>query len=316
MYSPDITQASNFVKGVDQAFLVILGISFLFLIGLTFVMIWFLYRYNRKRNPVATQIHGSTKLEIIWTVVPFLLTMVMFYYGWAGWKPMTKAPKDAMEITVYGRMWNFNYEYANGRRTDTLYLPKDQPVKLNLKAMDVLHSFYIPAFRVKQDMVPGKKDNFMWFEAQKVGNYEIFCTEYCGLQHSYMYSTAKVMEAVEFEKWMTDTTLMAAEAAAMESPGANGKKIMQNIGCFACHTVDGTKLVGPSFKGIWGHEATVITGGQKRTVTVDEEYIKKSIYDPNADVVDGYMKGLMVSYQGQLKDEDIEEIIEYLKTVK
>lgn len=316
MYSPDITQASNFVKGVDQAFLVILGISFLFLIGLTVVMIWFLYRYNRKRNPVATQIHGSTKLEIIWTVVPFLLTMVMFYYGWAGWKPMTKAPKDAMEITVYGRMWNFNYEYANGRRTDTLYLPKDQPVKLNLKAMDVLHSFYIPAFRVKQDMVPGKKDNFMWFEAQKVGNYEIFCTEYCGLQHSYMYSTAKVMEVAEFEKWMTDTTLMAAEAAAMESPGANGKKIMQNIGCFACHTVDGTKLVGPSFKGIWGHEATVITGGQKRTVTVDEEYIKKSIYDPNADVVDGFMKGLMVSYQGQLKDEDIAEIIEYLKTVK
>lgn len=316
MYSPEITQASNFVKGVDQAFLVILGISFLFLIGLTVVMIWFLYRYNRKRNPVATQIHGSTTLEIIWTVVPFLLTMVMFYYGWAGWKPMTKAPNDAMEITVYGRMWNFNYEYANGRRTDTLYLSKDQPVKLNLKAMDVLHSFYIPAFRVKQDMVPGEKDNFMWFEPQREGNYEIFCTEYCGLSHSYMYSTAKVMETAEFEKWMTDTTQLAAEVVAMEAPGVVGKKIMQNIGCFACHTLDGTKLVGPSFKGVWGHEATVITGGQKRTVSVDEEYIKKSIYDPNADVVDGYMKGLMVSYQGQLKDEDITEIIEYLKTVK
>jgi cytochrome c oxidase subunit 2 len=304
MYSPEITQASNFVTGVDQAFLVILGISFLFLIGLTVVMIWFLYRYNRKRNPVATQIHGSTTLEIIWTVVPFVLTMVMFYYGWAGWKPMTKAPKDAMEITVYGRMWNFNYEYANGRRTDTLFLPKDQPVKLNLKAMDVLHSFYIPAFRVKQDMVPGKADNFMWFEAQRVGNYEIFCTEYCGLQHSYMYSTAKVMEAAEFEKWITDTTLMAAEAAALEVPGATGKKIMQNIGCFACHTIDGTKLVGPSFKGIWGAQHNVVTNGSARTVKVDEEYVKKSIYDPNADVVEGFMKGLMV------------EIIEYLKTVK
>jgi len=316
MYSPEITQASNFVKGVDQAFLVILGISFLFLIGLTVVMIWFLYRYNRKRNPVATQFHGSTSLEIIWTVVPFVLTMVMFYYGWAGWKPMTKAPKDAMEITVYGRMWNFNYEYANGRRTDTLYLPKDQPVKLNLKAMDVLHSFYIPAFRVKQDMVPGKADNFMWFEAQRIGNYEIFCTEYCGLSHSYMYSTAKVIEAADFEKWMTDTTLMAAAAAALEVPGATGKKIMQNIGCFACHSVDGTKLVGPSFKGIWGAQHSVVTKGATRTVTVDEEYVKRSIYDPNADVVEGYMKGLMVSYQGQLKDDDITQIIEYLKTVK
>jgi cytochrome c oxidase subunit II len=124
MYSQEVTQASNFVQGVDTAFLVVLGISFFFLIGLTVVMIYFIYRYNRQRNPVATQIHGSTTLEIIWTVVPFLLTMVMFYYGWAGWKPMTKAPKDAMEVTVYGRMWNFSFEYENGKRTDTLYLPK------------------------------------------------------------------------------------------------------------------------------------------------------------------------------------------------
>ena len=154
MYSSDVTQASNFVQGVDMAFLVILGISFFFLIGLTVVMLVFIYKYNNKKNPKATQIEGSVKLEIIWTVVPFLLTMLMFYYGWAGWKPMQKAPEDAMEITVYGRMWNFSFEYENGRRTDTLFLPKDQPVKLNLVAMDVLHSLYIPAFRVKQDMVP------------------------------------------------------------------------------------------------------------------------------------------------------------------
>lgn len=313
MYSPDITQASNFVEGVDRAFIVILGVSFFFLIVLTVVMIWFIYRYNRKRNPVPTQIHGSTSLEIVWTVIPFILTMVMFYYGWAGWKPMTKAPKDAYDITVVARMWNFSYEYENGMRTDTLFVPKDQPVKLNLKAMDVLHSFYIPAFRVKQDMVPNKKDNFMWFIPQKLGTYEIYCTEYCGMQHSYMLSTLKVLDRPDFEKMMSDTTKLVAVAS--DVPGAAGKKVMQNIGCFACHTVDGTKLVGPSFKGLWGHEATVITGGQKRTVVVDEDYIKKSIYDPNADVVDGFMKGLMVSYQGQLKDEDIKLIIEYLKTV-
>ncbi len=315
MYSPEITRASNFVQGVDTAFLIILGISFFFLISLTVVMIYFIYRYNKKRNPVATQIHGSTTLEIIWTVVPFLLTMVMFYYGWAGWTNMSKPPKDAMEVTVIGRMWNFSYEYGNGRRTDTLYLPKDQAVKLNLKAMDVLHSYYIPEFRVKQDMVPNKKDNFMWFIPQQVGNFDVFCAEYCGLRHSYMTSMVKVMEESDFKAWLTDTTKIAA-AAEIDSPVATGKRIMQNIGCFACHSIDGTKLVGPSFKGIWGEEQTVVTGRETRKIIVDEEYVKRSIYDPGADVVEGFMKGLMVSYQGQLTDDDIANIIEYLKTVK
>jgi cytochrome c oxidase subunit 2 len=315
MYSPDITQASNFVQGVDTAFLVILVISFFFLIGLTVVMIYFMYKYNSKRHPVATQIHGSTTLEIVWTVIPFLLTMIMFYYGWAGWKPMQKAPKDAMEVTVYGRMWNFSYEYENGKRTDTLFLPKDKPVKLNLKAMDVLHSLYIPAFRVKQDMVPNKENNFMWFEPQRAGLFEIYCAEYCGLQHSYMYSYVKVMEESDFQSFIADTAMVAA-TANIDSPGATGKRIMQNIGCFACHSIDGTKLVGPSFKGVWGAEHTVVTGKETRKVAVDEEYIKRSIYDPNADVVEGYMKGLMVSYQGQLSEDDIANIIEYLKTVK
>jgi cytochrome c oxidase subunit 2 len=314
MYSPDITQASNFVQGVDTAFLVILGISFFFLIALTVVMIYFIYKYNSKRHPVATQIHGSTTLEIVWTVIPFLLTMVMFYYGWVGWKPMQKAPKDAMEVTVYARMWNFSYEYENGKRTDTLYLPKDKPVKLNLKAMDVLHSLYIPSFRVKQDMVPNKENNFMWFEPQRIGMYEIFCTEYCGMQHSYMYSYIKVMEDSAFQSFIADTAKVAS--AEIVSPGATGKRIMQNIGCFACHTLDGTKLVGPSFKGVWGAEHSVVTGKETRKVTVDEEYVKRSIYDPNADVVEGFMKGLMVSYQGQLSEDDIANIIEYLKTVK
>ncbi|GAB1450472.1 hypothetical protein MASR2M47_05280 [Draconibacterium sp.] len=316
MFSPELTQASNFVQGVDRAFLVTLGISFFFLIALTGLMIYFIYKYNKKRHPVATQIHGSTTLEIVWTIIPLIITMVMFYYGWAGWKPMTKAPKDAMEVTVLGRMWNFSYVYENGRQTDTLYLPKDQAVKLNLEALDVVHSFYIPAFRVKQDMVPNMKNNFMWFIPQRVGTYEIFCAEYCGLQHSYMYSSVKVMEEGDFNKWLTDTAQIAALAAAMDSPGATGKKIMQNIGCFACHTIDGTRLVGPSFKGIWGEEQTVVTGKETRKVTIDEEYIKRSIYDPNADVVEGYMKGLMVSYNGQLSEDDIANIIEYLKTIK
>ena len=194
-------------------------------------------------------------------------------------------------------------------------MPKDQPVKLNLVALDVLHSLYIPAFRVKQDMVPGMKDNSMWFEPQKVGEYELFCAEYCGLQHSYMYTLVKVLEDSTFNNWLTDTTQVIL-AAEIDSPTATGKRIMQNIGCFACHSLDGTKLVGPSFKGIWGNEHTVVTGGETRTIVVDEEYIHRSIFDPNADVVEGFQKGLMVSYEGQLTEEDVENIIEYLKTLK
>lgn len=313
MYSSEITQASNFVKGVDTTFLIILGISFFFLIFLTVLMLVFIYKYNRKRNPKATQIEGSTTLEIVWTVIPLLLTLLMFYFGWAAYKPMTKAPADAMEVTVYGRMWNFMFEYENGKRTDTLYLPKNQPVKLNLVAMDVLHSLYIPAFRVKQDMVPGKENNFMWFEPQKEGTFELYCAEYCGLQHSYMYSYVKVMEDTAFQSWMVDTTLVAT--TDIESPTATGRRIMQNIGCFACHSVDGTKLVGPSFKGIWGATHTVTTGRDKREIEVDEEYIRRSVYDPNADVVEGFNRGLMLSYEGQLSEEDVENIIEYLKTL-
>ena len=314
MYSQEVSQASNFVQGVDTAFIVILGICFVFLIGLTAIMIYFIYKYNRKRNPVATQIHGSVTLEIIWTVIPFLLTIVMFYYGWAGWAPMQKAPEDSMEITVYGRMWNFNFEYENGKRTDTLFLPKDQPIKLNLVAMDVLHSLYIPAFRVKQDMVPGLENNFMWFEPQRVGIYDLFCAEYCGLQHSYMNSSVKVMEEIDFNEWLIDTTQVAN--IDIESPTATGKRIMQNIGCFACHTLDGSKLVGPSFKGVWGRTETVVSGREEREIVVDEEYVINSIYNPNADLVDGYQKGLMLSYEGQLSEDDIANIIEYLKTVK
>ena len=241
--------------------------------------------------------------------------MVMFYYGWAGWKPMTKAPDDAMEITVYGRMWNFNFEYENGKRTDTLFLPKDQPIKLNLVAMDVLHSLYIPAFRVKQDMVPGLKNNFMWFEPQRVGTFELYCAEYCGLQHSYMYTYVEVLEEEAFNDWLVDTTQVAA-GAEIDSPTATGKRIMQNIGCFACHTLDGTKLVGPSFKGIWDTQRTVVTGKETHQVLVDEAYIKSSIFDPNADIVEGFAKGLMLSYEGQLSVDDISNITEYLKTLK
>lgn len=305
--------ASNFVSGVDRAFMLILGISFLFLIGLTFTMLYFIYRYNKKKNPVATQIEGSTKLEIIWTVIPTILVLVMFYYGWVAWSPMKKVPKDTFNIKVIARMWNFTFEYENGKRTDTLFVPLNKAVKLDLVALDVIHSLYIPSFRVKEDVVPGR-EKFAWFIPQREGLYDLFCTEYCGMNHSYMLNQVKVMNEKQFSSWYVDTTKHVA--AVTDSPVANGQRIMKNIGCFACHTIDGNKLVGPSFKGMYGHKVTVETGGAEREVTVDDEYIKKSIYDPNVDVVKGFNKGLMLSYKGQLSDDDVNQIIEYLKTLK
>ncbi len=307
------TNASNFVEGVDKSFVIIMGISFVFLIGLTFTMLYFVYKYNKTKNPVATQIKGSTKLEIIWTVIPTILVLVMFYYGWAGWAPMRKAPDDSFNIKVVARMWNFTFEYENGKKTDTLFVPMNKAVKLNLNSLDVIHSLYIPSFRVKEDVVPGS-EKMIWFIAQREGLYDLFCTEYCGLNHSYMLNTVKVMPDEQFNSWYVDTTKRVE--VALDSPTENGKRIMKNIGCFACHSLDGSKLVGPSFKGVYGHEATVITGGNERVVTVDDEYIKRSIYDPNADVVKGFNKGLMLPYEGQLTDADIAQITEYLKTLK
>ena len=306
-------KASNFVTGVDNAFMLILGISFFFLIGLTLVMVYFVYKYNNKKNPVATQIEGSTKLEIIWTVIPVILVLIMFYYGWAAWTPMKNPPKDTFNIKVVARMWNFTFEYENGKKTDTLFVPLNKAVKLGLNSLDVLHSFYIPAFRIKEDIVPGR-EKMAWFIPQQEGLFDLFCAEYCGLNHSYMINLVKVMPEEQFNAWYIDTTQQVA--AVTDSPTANGQRIMKNIGCFACHSIDGSKLVGPTFKGVYGHKVAVITDGNEREVDGDDEYIKRSIYEPNADVVKGYNKGMMQSYKGQLSDDDVAQIIEYMKTLK
>jgi len=199
MYDLNPENASNFVAGVDLAFLIILGISLFFLVGITVVMIVFIRKYRRDRNPEPTQHEGSTRLEIIWTLIPLALVMVMFYFGWMGWKPMKNPPEEAMHITAVARMWQFKLQYENGRTTDSLYVPLNQAVVLDLKALDVIHSLYIPAFRVKEDMVPGREKQ-MWFIPGKVGSYELFCTEYCGLDHSYMITGVRVMPEDTFNE--------------------------------------------------------------------------------------------------------------------
>ncbi len=314
MYDISPENASNFVAGVDLAFVIILGVSVFFLVAITGVMIYFIRKYRRDKHPKAIQNEGSLKLELIWTIIPLLLVLVMFYFGWMGWKPMKTPPEDAMKVTAIARMWNFKFEYENGKLTDSLYVPVNQPVVLDLKALDVLHSLYIPAFRVKEDMVPGNIKQ-MWFIPGQVGSYDLFCTEYCGLDHSYMYTGVRVMAEEEFAEWMKDTTATAPAVDESMTPAQQGFEILKSNGCNACHSSDGSKLVGPSYRGIWGETQEVTTAGEKREITVDEEYIRRSIYDPNADIVDGFNKGLMLSYEGLVTEEEIDLIIEYIKSL-
>ena len=313
MYSTNPLDASNFVQGVDRAFWIILGFSFVFLIVLTFLMILFIIRYRRSRHPKAVQIKGNTGLEIAWTLGALILVLVLFYFGWSGWKPMTTPPDDAMKIKAVARMWKFQFVYDNGKVTDTLYVPVNQPVVLDLVALDVIHSLYIPAFRVKQDMVPGLKKE-MWFTAQRADKYDLFCAEYCGLQHSYMNTGVNVLSEADFRSWYADTSVQVSpkEIPAWEA----GLEVLRKNGCNVCHSSDGSRLIGPSFLDLYGKPVQVLTGGSEREVIADSAYIRNSIYRPNDDVVKGYNRGLMLSYEGIVTEEEIGSIVAYLKHIK
>jgi len=285
--------------------MIIFGISFFFLIGITAVMIYFVFRYSKKRNPVAAQISGNNTLEIIWTVIPLILVMVMFFYGYKGFITMRRVPEGARVVNVTAFMWGWEFQYENGKKSKELFLPVNEPVKLNLHSLDVIHSLYIPSFRIKEDVVPGKQ-NYMWFIPELKGSYEILCAEYCGLRHSYMESKVHVLPKEEFDTWLADFQ--------PEAKDPKGLDLIKSNACVGCHSLDGSKLVGPSFKGFYGNEHQVITDGKERTITADDEYIKKSILEPNADVAKGYPGHVMQSYRKSLTDEDIQQIIDYLKS--
>ena len=197
-----IADASNFVQSVDSTFIFIVAVCVFFLVLITVMMITFVVKYNSKRNKKAVNVHGSIPLEITWTVVPTLLVLVMFWMGWTGYKQMTDAPKDSMVVDVYAQMWSWSYKYANGVESDTLYVPLNRPVKVLLHSRDVDHSFYVPAFKMKKDVIPNRI-NTAWFQPMRLGTYEVMCAEYCGLRHSYMYSAVVVMPEDRYNAWMT-----------------------------------------------------------------------------------------------------------------
>jgi len=303
--------ASTFSGQVDFALLFTIGVSVILLIAITFVMVRFVIKYHKSKNPVATQKDGDVKLEILWTVIPTILVLIMFYIGYVGYKPLREFPEDAMKVKVTGRMWSWTFEYENGFQYDTLKVPVNTPVVLEMTSQDVVHSFYIPAFRVKEDVNPGDI-NKMWFNATQVDTFDVFCAEYCGLLHSSMITKLISLPKDQYDAWITANS----PANAPDDPILEAARFVKAKGCVACHSVDGSKLVGSSFKGLYGSTKTVLVDGKPTQITVNDEYIKESVYKPNAKVAEGFTPGLMPAYEGQLTEEEVGKIILYLQSLK
>lgn len=303
---------SNSTSAADNVFLFILVISLVLLAGITFTMIYFVVKYNRKKNTVPVNIESNLLLEITWTVIPTILVLAMFYYGWSGFRFMRAVPDDAMTVKAAGRMWSWQFTYENGKQSGELRVPLGRAIKLIITSEDVLHSLFIPAFRIKQDAVP-EMETFLWFLPDKTGEYDLFCTEYCGVKHSSMVSKVIVMAVEDFQAWHESRE--KAGEGEIETPGQQGAKLLEEKGCLGCHTTDGRIEVGPSFKGLFGRKATVIRSGKERELVADEEYVKTSILYPDADIVKGFAN-IMPAQQGNLSESEVNEIIIYLKGLK
>jgi cytochrome c oxidase subunit II len=309
---------TNLSSSVDSVFLFIMAISVILLAGVTGVMLYFVVRYSRRRNPRPENIEGNLALEIIWTAIPLVLVMAIFWVGWKGFVFMRTVPKDAMVVKVTGRMWSWGFEYGNGARTEVLKLPLGRPVKLAINSVDVLHSLFIPAFRVKEDAVPGR-ETYLWFRPEPEGTYDLFCTEYCGMGHSSMITKVEVMPAAAFDAWYREGGAKPgkAENTAVKAPARapNGARLVQEKGCLGCHSIDGSPKIGPTFKGLFGKKETVIHEGKEVEAVADEAFLRHKLLEPEEARIKGYPP-IMPSQKGLLTDAEIAAVIEHLKTLR
>ncbi|MBR9917290.1 cytochrome c oxidase subunit II [bacterium] len=292
----------------DALFHFINEVSLVLLIGITIALIYFAIKYRRRseddETPVIT--HNNT-LEITWSVVPLLICFVIFGWGYTGWLNLKSVPDNAYEIQVNGFKWGWNVKYDNGAQTlNEIHVPEGRPVKIVLQSSDVLHSFFVPDYRVKHDVVPGRY-TYVWFEAEEAGESIVFCTEYCGTGHSDMLAKVIVHTEEDFQTWLEKNG-----GGVSGTPVEQGEQLVQLQGCTTCHSDDGSRLIGPSFKGLWESEETLTDGS---TVTVDENYLRESILNPGAKIVESY-DNVMTPYEGRISDDEITNIIEYLKTLK
>ena len=306
--------ASNLASGVDNVLLFVTVISVFFFLLISAFLVGFAIKYRRKtENDETPYITGNELLETIWTLIPSILLMIIFVWGYWEFREMRNPPSDAQEVNVTATQWLWQFEYYNGKKTlNELYVQQGRPVKMVMKSTDVLHSFFVPDFRVKQDILPGYYTQ-LWFTPTKVGTFELFCAEYCGTGHSQMLAKVNVLSPEAFAIWEKGIGVDEGTAVASDLPPAErGQQLYEQRGCNACHSLTGASGVGPTFKGLFGKTETLQDGS---TVVVDENYLRESILIPTASMVQGYQP-VMPSFQGILSDEEITDIIEYIKTLK
>lgn len=308
--------ASTFATGHDGLFYFVYWVCVFFFVLITGILLYSVVKY-RRRTPdqaPASNVTHNTALEVTWTVIPLIIVMVIFAWGWKDAKDMTLAPANAHQFEVNGMRWKWSFKHPGATTwAPKVYVPVDEPCQFTMSSKDVLHSFYIPAFRVKRDVLPGRYQT-IWFEATHTGTFDIYCTEYCGDQHSRMLAQIVVESKEDWYKRKRDK----AWTNLPSDPVAAGEVLLANNGCGACHSVDGTHGTGPSFKGIWGKQEKLADGS---TALVDAAYIKESIRSPQAKIVANVpgkpAYGAMVPYnESALPDEHIDMIVEYIKSLK
>jgi cytochrome c oxidase subunit 2 len=298
---------------VDSAFIYIAAFAFLLLFGIVFLMVYFLVRYRRARNPKPTEIPGNTPLEVTWIVLANLLVLTMFVYGLTGFRFLRRPPQDSLHVKVIARQWSWQFVYENGVTSSDLVAPLGKNVRVELTSEDVIHGFFVPAFRIKQDAVPGMRTQ-AWFRATQSGTFDILCSQYCGQRHSAMLARLIVVPPAQFDQWYGGQPVdIAGLLPSTRQP--KGEELLRQKGCLACHSLDGTPLVGPTFKGLFGRTVEVLTRGKRRTITADESYIRTSILDSHADVVAGY-PDIMPLEKGLLSEAEVEEMLKYLEQLK
>jgi cytochrome c oxidase subunit 2 len=315
---PFFEQASNIAGKVDSVFLFITFLSVAFLVFITSTIVYFVIRYSRKRHPQGEDIHEHTGLEIAWTVIPLILFMVMFFYGWTNFNYMRNVPRDAMVITATARQWAWSFTYPNGKQTTELFLALNRPVKIDLRSLDVIHGFYVPAFRVKEDIVPGK-NNYTWFTPSQLGSYDILCTVICGPGHAKMLSKAVVIPVYDFMDWYFSdqdsppSSRSNAVAAAPTSQQNPTIALLEKKSCITCHSLDGTVMVGPSFKNLYGRKAIVIVNGKEQEIQRDDAYLEKAIQTPGTFAIKGYPPAMPLN---PLTADELKQVIELIKSFR
>jgi cytochrome c oxidase subunit 2 len=299
-------QASNFAPSVDglMTFLILVSVGFSVLI--TAAIVFCFFKFHRKsKNEIGVPIHGDLRLEAMWIVVPALLALAMFSWGAVVYVDYRHAPQDTLDVYVIGKQWMWKVQQPNGRREiNELHVPTGRNIKLILASEDVIHDFFVPAFRVKMDVVPGHY-NTMWFRPTKPGRYHFFCSQYCGTNHAVMGGWVTVMDPSDYAAWLSGST------GGDVDPVVAGEKLFVEKACATCHLGNGTGRA-PSLNGVFGGTVRLADGS---TVTADEGYIRESILDPPAKIVAGYQP-LMPSFQGQLTEEQILSLTSYIKSLQ